>query len=245
MTRGGQRDGDRDVRRRGPCRRARAAPPSACRPGAASRPRGAAPSGARRRGSRRGRTHRSSPMPLPRPARPRRPRRRRDAAAQAASCGSLRSRQRRASRPARRRERRAAANASRASMVSASVNLRTACRRSAISSRLGPTPVPPEVLAATALPMIHHRSADFHETFTRVLERHAARCTAPRTTCSSSPRPGTAAMESRGRQRLLAGRPCPRRLARLLRRAVGDDRRGLRARRRPPPLRVGRAPEPG
>jgi serine---pyruvate transaminase len=35
----------------------------------------------------------------------------------------------------------------------------------------GPTPVPPEVLAATALPMIHHRSADFHETFTRVLER--------------------------------------------------------------------------
>ncbi len=35
----------------------------------------------------------------------------------------------------------------------------------------GPTPVPPEVLAATALPMIHHRSADFRETFTRVLER--------------------------------------------------------------------------
>ena len=35
----------------------------------------------------------------------------------------------------------------------------------------GPTPVPPEVLAATALPMIHHRSADFRETFTRVLDR--------------------------------------------------------------------------
>jgi aspartate aminotransferase-like enzyme len=35
----------------------------------------------------------------------------------------------------------------------------------------GPTPVPPEVLAATALPMIHHRSADFRETLTRVLER--------------------------------------------------------------------------
>jgi aspartate aminotransferase-like enzyme len=37
----------------------------------------------------------------------------------------------------------------------------------------GPTPVPPEVLAATALPMIHHRSADFRETLARVLERLA------------------------------------------------------------------------
>jgi aspartate aminotransferase-like enzyme len=35
----------------------------------------------------------------------------------------------------------------------------------------GPTPVPPEVLAATALPMIHHRSADFRGTLARVLER--------------------------------------------------------------------------
>jgi serine---pyruvate transaminase len=35
----------------------------------------------------------------------------------------------------------------------------------------GPTPVPPEVLAATALPMIHHRSADFRGTLERVLER--------------------------------------------------------------------------
>jgi serine---pyruvate transaminase len=38
----------------------------------------------------------------------------------------------------------------------------------------GPTPVPPEVLAATALPMIHHRSADFRGTFTRVLDRMRA-----------------------------------------------------------------------
>jgi serine---pyruvate transaminase len=38
----------------------------------------------------------------------------------------------------------------------------------------GPTPVPPEVLAATALPMIHHRSADFRGTFTRVLDRMQA-----------------------------------------------------------------------
>ena len=35
----------------------------------------------------------------------------------------------------------------------------------------GPTPVPPEVLAATAAPMIHHRSPDFRGTLMRVSER--------------------------------------------------------------------------
>jgi serine---pyruvate transaminase len=35
----------------------------------------------------------------------------------------------------------------------------------------GPTPVPPEVLAATAAPMIHHRSPDFRATLARVIER--------------------------------------------------------------------------
>ena len=35
----------------------------------------------------------------------------------------------------------------------------------------GPTPVPPEVLAATAAPMIHHRSPDFRGTLVRVTER--------------------------------------------------------------------------
>ena len=35
----------------------------------------------------------------------------------------------------------------------------------------GPTPVPPEVLAATAQPMIHHRGSDFRETLGRVIER--------------------------------------------------------------------------
>ena len=35
----------------------------------------------------------------------------------------------------------------------------------------GPTPVPPEVLAATAQPMIHHRAPDFRATLERVLER--------------------------------------------------------------------------
>jgi serine---pyruvate transaminase len=35
----------------------------------------------------------------------------------------------------------------------------------------GPTPVPPEVLAATAQPMIHHRGPDFRATLGRVVER--------------------------------------------------------------------------
>jgi serine---pyruvate transaminase len=35
----------------------------------------------------------------------------------------------------------------------------------------GPTPVPPEVLAATAQPMIHHRGPDFKATLARVIER--------------------------------------------------------------------------
>jgi serine---pyruvate transaminase len=38
----------------------------------------------------------------------------------------------------------------------------------------GPTPVPPEVLAATARPMIHHRGPDFRGTLERVLERLAS-----------------------------------------------------------------------
>jgi aspartate aminotransferase-like enzyme len=35
----------------------------------------------------------------------------------------------------------------------------------------GPTPVPPEVLAATAAPMIHHRGPDFKRTLASVIER--------------------------------------------------------------------------
>src|SRR4051794_28297848 len=35
----------------------------------------------------------------------------------------------------------------------------------------GPTPVPPEVLAAGAEPMVHHRGLDFREVFERTLER--------------------------------------------------------------------------
>jgi serine---pyruvate transaminase len=35
----------------------------------------------------------------------------------------------------------------------------------------GPTPVPPEVLAASAEPMVHHRGADFREVYARTLGR--------------------------------------------------------------------------
>jgi aspartate aminotransferase-like enzyme len=59
----------------------------------------------------------------------------------------------------------------------------------------GPTPVPPEVLAATALPMIHHRSADFRGTLASVLERlQAVYRTANDVLLFTSA--GTAAMES-------------------------------------------------
>ena len=35
----------------------------------------------------------------------------------------------------------------------------------------GPTPVPPEVLAALAEPVIHHRSPDFKDVFNEAVER--------------------------------------------------------------------------
>src|ERR671914_305189 len=35
----------------------------------------------------------------------------------------------------------------------------------------GPTPVPPEVLAATAAPMIHHRTPEFRAVLARVFDR--------------------------------------------------------------------------
>jgi serine---pyruvate transaminase len=40
----------------------------------------------------------------------------------------------------------------------------------------GPTPVPPEVLAALARPVVHHRSPDFRPTYERVLERLGQVC---------------------------------------------------------------------
>ncbi|MDX6422579.1 MAG: serine---pyruvate transaminase, partial [Gaiellaceae bacterium] len=59
----------------------------------------------------------------------------------------------------------------------------------------GPTPVPPEVLAATAEPVVHHRSPDFRIVLERCLSRlgKVFRTEAPVLMFTSS---GTAAMES-------------------------------------------------
>jgi serine---pyruvate transaminase len=59
----------------------------------------------------------------------------------------------------------------------------------------GPTPVPPEVLAATAEPIVHHRGLDFRAIYERSLERLAAvyRTESPVLLFSAS---GTGAMES-------------------------------------------------
>ena len=91
----------------------------------------------------------------------------------------------------------------------------------------GPTPVPPEVLAATALPMIHHRSADFRD------DVHAGDRAAAGRVPDGERRAPLHLRGNRGDgvgscERLLPRRPRPRRLARLLRRAVGRDRGGLR-----------------
>jgi aspartate aminotransferase-like enzyme len=59
----------------------------------------------------------------------------------------------------------------------------------------GPTPVPAEVLAAGAEPMVHHRGAEFRQVYERSLERLAAvhRTTSPTLLFSAS---GTGAMDS-------------------------------------------------
>jgi serine---pyruvate transaminase len=59
----------------------------------------------------------------------------------------------------------------------------------------GPTPVPPEVLAATAEPIVHHRGADFRAVYQRALERlqDVFRTQGPVLLFSSS---GTGAMDS-------------------------------------------------
>ena len=108
----------------------------------------------------------------------------------------------------------------------------------------GPTPVPPEVLAALAEPVIHHRAPDFKAVFARV-RRRLRRSSGPRTTCSSSPRPAPAR----------SSRPsstCSRRASTVL--AVSWGKFGerwaklaaaLRLRGRDARLRVGRDAAPG
>ena len=67
----------------------------------------------------------------------------------------------------------------------------------------GPTPVPPEVLAALAEPVLHHRAPDFREVYARVLGRlqevYRTRSDVLLFTCS-----GTGGLRVRDRQPLLA-----------------------------------------
>jgi aspartate aminotransferase-like enzyme len=57
----------------------------------------------------------------------------------------------------------------------------------------GPTPVPPEVLAASAAPVIHHRGPDFRELMLRTLGRLQEVC---RRTTFSFTASGSGAFES-------------------------------------------------
>ena len=102
----------------------------------------------------------------------------------------------------------------------------------------GPTPVPPEVLAAMGEPVIHHRSPDFKAVFAEtrarlrqvfrteneVLALHGFRDRSVRVGRRQSP---------------FAGREGARRLARELRHPLAEDGSGIRLRCRPADLRVG------
>ena len=103
----------------------------------------------------------------------------------------------------------------------------------------GPTPVPPQVLAALAEPVLHHRAPDFREVYARVLG--AAAGGAPD---GERRAPlhllGDGGVRVRDRQPLLARRAGAGRLGRLLRRALDLDGAHVRLRGRGAPLRVGR-----
>jgi serine---pyruvate transaminase len=59
----------------------------------------------------------------------------------------------------------------------------------------GPTPVPPEVLAALAEPVVHHRGPDFKRIYARCLERLKAICRTEHDVLLFTA-PGSAALES-------------------------------------------------
>ena len=162
-------------------------------------------------------------------------------AAQAAISGARLRRHRPASSPAKRKARSAAPNARSASIPQSygAGNLRFAMGGAPRLLTPGPTPLPPEVVAALASPLVHHRTKDFRLMFGRVLDRlaevHRTRHEVLVFTAS-----GTGSMEGAVANTLLARRPGARRLVRELRRALGRDRRGVRLRGRPPALRLGR-----
>ena len=92
----------------------------------------------------------------------------------------------------------------------------------------GPTPVPPEVLAAMAEPIIHHRGPTSALVYERCLARlqEVFRTENDVLLFASS---GTGGDGVGRREPLLARRPGARRVRRLLRRALGGDRRARTA----------------
>ena len=111
--------------------------------------------------------------------------------------------------------------------------------RSATCSRPGPTPVPPQVLAAMGEPVVHHRSPDFRPDL-RAVPRAPARGMPDGIGRLALHRVGHRRLRVGGREPRLAGRAAPRRLCRKLRRALDRDDVRVRRRRRRAPLRVGR-----
>ncbi len=107
----------------------------------------------------------------------------------------------------------------------------------------GPTPVPPEVLAAAAEPIVHHRGPDFRDIYARALERlkdvFRTESDVLLFTRVRHRRDGVG-----GREPLRARRPGRCRQPRVVRRALDRDLRAVRARRAGDPLRVGRVARP-
>ena len=175
--------------------------PSAGRTGAASRRRGAAPSAAHRTGSRRETARSSQPAAAPQAS-----------AAEASAYASSEPPARRASsgragarkRPASRsRASRSGDEARRANGVDASscrtcsaegwpLGSRPAMAEKRYLLTPGPTPVPPQVLAAMAQPIVHHRGPDFRRCLSSAASTGSRRSSGPSATCSSSRRRGPA-----------------------------------------------------
>src|SRR5437763_8575915 len=114
--------------------------------------------------------------------------------AHAPSSGRWVARRRRASPPARRSASSAAAKATSASIGGASLAA-MAGRRYLFTP--GPTPVPPQVLAALAEPVLHHRGTDFRPVYERCLARLREVCRTESDVLLFTGS-GTAAMESVG-----------------------------------------------
>ena len=101
----------------------------------------------------------------------------------------------------------------------------------------GPTPVPPEVLAAGAQPVLHHRGPDFRALMLRTLGRLQEVCRT-RTTFSSSP-PPVRRRSSRPSSTCSRRESASSRSWRASSGAVGGAGAGVRRRRPRAPVRVG------